>query len=73
MATFIFLSLQSALKQSLHSCPLFIGIHVTYFTLLAVERTPIRGGLPLFTELPRRGLLGNSSGGESTPGGRKLV
>jgi hypothetical protein len=53
VATFIFLSLQSTLKQSLHSCPLFIGVHVTYFTLLARERTPIRGGLPLFTGLPR--------------------
>jgi hypothetical protein len=61
MVTFIFLSLQSALKQSLHSCPLFIGIHVTYFTLLAVELTPIRCDLPLFTDLPRGRFLGKPS------------
>jgi hypothetical protein len=29
--------------------------------------------LPLSTELLRRGLIGNSDNGESTPGGRKLV
>jgi hypothetical protein len=53
---------------------LFIGIHVTYFTLLAVERIPIRGGLPLFTDLPREtvwkiaGKLLDPSFGDTTAG-----